>query len=198
MYVLSFGIFLPSLFFYLFLTTDPSRFVVDAGLAKLINAICHVLKMSSADHRNTHSFVACCSTFFWQLQSPHHTTSTARFWQKNASQALKRHAGAPKRSPRTAAARRRQGRAAVESGCHRPNIERMVRPSCFGGSIERMVYDVYHSGSCMIQRGSRAVAILQNHSLIPFKFETRMTPGRARTAAPLGNSRTRAGAASSP
>ena len=84
------------------------------------------------------------------------------------------------------------------SGCHRPNIERMVRPSCFGGSIERMVYDVYHSGSCMIQRGSRAVAILQNHSLIPFKFETRMTPGRARTAAPLGNSRTRAGAASNP
>ena len=34
------------------------------------------------DERNTHSFAACCSAFFWQLQSPHHTTSTARFWQK--------------------------------------------------------------------------------------------------------------------
>ena len=30
-----------------YLTTDPSRFVVDAGLAQLINANCHVLKMSA-------------------------------------------------------------------------------------------------------------------------------------------------------
>ena len=29
------------------LTTDPSRFVVDAGLAQLINAKPHVLKMSA-------------------------------------------------------------------------------------------------------------------------------------------------------
>ena len=28
-------------------------------------------------------------------------------------------------------------------GCHRPNIERMVRPIRFGGSIERMVYDEF-------------------------------------------------------
>ena len=28
-------------------------------------------------------------------------------------------------------------------GCHRPNIERMVRTIRFGGSIERMVYDVF-------------------------------------------------------
>ena len=31
----------------LYFTTDPSRFVVDAGLAQLINANCHVLKMSA-------------------------------------------------------------------------------------------------------------------------------------------------------
>ena len=30
-----------------YFTTDPSRFVVDAGLAQLINANCHVLKMSA-------------------------------------------------------------------------------------------------------------------------------------------------------
>ena len=28
-------------------------------------------------------------------------------------------------------------------GCHRPNIERMVRPIRFDGSIERMVYDEF-------------------------------------------------------
>ena len=36
--------------------------------------------MSSADHRNTHSFVACCSAFFWQLNLRTH--EPARFWQK--------------------------------------------------------------------------------------------------------------------
>ena len=30
-----------------YFTTDPSMFVVDAGLAQLINANCHVLKMSA-------------------------------------------------------------------------------------------------------------------------------------------------------
>ena len=29
--------------------TDPSRFLVDAGLAQLINANCHVLKMSAGE-----------------------------------------------------------------------------------------------------------------------------------------------------
>ena len=32
-----------------YFTTDPSRFVVDAGLAQLINAKPHVLKMSSTN-----------------------------------------------------------------------------------------------------------------------------------------------------
>ena len=37
---------LPRIFDLPYFTTDPSRFVVDAGLAQLINANCHVLKIS--------------------------------------------------------------------------------------------------------------------------------------------------------
>ena len=80
----------------------------------------------------------------WSFVQPHEPASrpVGRIiaqGQRNKNQAVSRlrdtksRREVPKSSTGRAAARRRQGRAAVEKkGCQRPNIERMVRPIRFG------------------------------------------------------------------
>ena len=81
---------------------------------------------------------------FSGVANPCTTRGAQLAFGKNHFDALKRYAGAPKRSPRAPAARATSGTSCCRrAGCHRPNIERMVRPIRFGGSIERMVYDEF-------------------------------------------------------
>ena len=76
------------------------------------------------------------------FSAPHEEHSS--LLAKHHFDALKRYAGAPKRSPRAPIARATSGTSCGRrAGCQRPNIERMVRPIRFGGSIERMVYDEF-------------------------------------------------------
>ena len=98
-----------------------------------------------AVHRTTHSFAACSSAFFWQPQSPHHTRSTARFWQNttstpsNATRARQNAAPPGRRMPA-----RRQGRAAVEErGVSDRILNEWCAPFVSSGSIERMVCGEY-------------------------------------------------------
>ena len=97
-----------------------------------------------AVHRTTHSFAACSSAFFWQPQSPHHTRSTARFWQNTTSTPSNATRARQNAAPGRRLPARRQGRAAVEErGVSDRILNEWCAPFVSSGSIERMVCDEY-------------------------------------------------------
>ena len=96
------------------------------------------------DHRNTHFFAACCSAFFGNPLSVHHTRSTARFWQNTTSTPSNATRARQNAAPGRRFPARRQGRAAVEERGVRDRIlNEWCAPFVSSGSIERMVCDEY-------------------------------------------------------